>query len=271
QVTPMHEARTLAEMPVVTALPTRPQSSSGEKRPPSVAAAIDRTAAARPRASSPNLQVQVPDSTVVQRRPASRALQIEPASVVELEQPVRPVGAIGRPQRKRNTREDIENVLAEVFERVQSVNAKKSVNEALYFLLDLALEKIPAESGTLFRADPATGDLFFSAVRGPKAQELLRANLVIPAGTGIVGFCVHEGVTVALSDVQKDPRYYAAVAARVNYETRSVLATPLMTQGRTFGCLQLINKQGTPLFSEVEVGLAAYIAHQAALYLASRD
>jgi hypothetical protein len=267
QVTPAHETRTLQEMPVVTALPTRPSPPPGS--PPQRAPGASGP---KPRISSTTLPAQpaAPDSTVVQRRPSRPAPQSEAAAVVELEQPVRPVGNIGRPLRKRSTREDTENVLAEVFERVQSVNAKRSIDDALYFLLDLALEKIPAEAGTIFRADAASGDLHFAAVRGPKAQELLRARLVVPSGTGIVGFCTTEGVSVALSDVQKDPRYYAAVAARVNYETRSVLAAPMMTQGRTFGCLQLINKQGTPLFTELEVGLAAYIAHQAALYLASR-
>jgi len=191
-------------------------------------------------------------------------------SVVELERPTRSVGDIGRRARMTGVRDEIENLLAEVFDRMQSLGEMPSPEKALYFLLDLALEKIPAESGTFFEADPVTGALHFAAVRGPKAQEILRANLVVPAGTGVVGFCVSEGVSLALSEVQKDPRYYAAVAERFNYETHSVLCAPMVAQERTFGCLQLLNKRDTPVFDEVEVGLAAYLAHQAALYLAAR-
>jgi GAF domain-containing protein len=82
-----------------------------------------------------------------------------------------------------------------------------------------------------------------------------------------VGFCATEGVSVALSDVMKDPRYFAAVSNRVNYETRSVLCSPMMTHGRTFGAMQIINKRDGAKFAEHEVGLLSYIAHQGALYL----
>ena len=126
--------------------------------------------------------------------------------------------------------------------------------------------KVPCDAGSVLEAD-AQGDLRFSAARGPKAAELMEASLVVPSGSGIAGFCAHEGVSVALSDVQKDPRYYAEISRRVDYETRSVLASPMMTHGRTFGCVQLLNKKTSPVFEPHEVGILSYIAHQAALYL----
>ena len=68
----------------------------------------------------------------------------------------------------------------------------------------------------------------------PKAKELVAAKLVVPAGEGIAGFCATEGVSVAISDVQKDPRYWSEVSEKVDYETRSVLCSPMMTHGRSF-------------------------------------
>ncbi len=205
--------------------------------------------------------------TIVEPRAPGR---VEPEAVVELKAPSRPItGKIGRaPQ--RNRKEQIEDLLAEVFERVQDVYAQKDRQAALYYLLDLALEKIPAEAGTVFGADASTGDLTFEAVRGPKAKELQTAKLTIPAGSGVAGFCALEGVAIALSDIQKDPRYYSVVAQRVNYTPKSVLCAPLMSgDGRTFGCLQILNRQDGPQFTEVEMGLATYIARQGAAYLES--
>ncbi|MCA3012721.1 MAG: GAF domain-containing protein [Myxococcaceae bacterium] len=100
---------------------------------------------------------------------------------------------------------------------------------------------------------------------GPKAKELLRSKIVIPAGTGIAGFCCLEDVSVAVSDVQRDPRFYAAIGEKIDFETRSILCAPMMTHGRSFGCPQLINRKGGPQFAEHEVGVLAYLAHQAAL------
>jgi len=74
-------------------------------------------------------------------------------------------------------------------------------------------------------------------------------------------------VSLALSDVQKDPRYYRGVSDRVHYETRSILCSPIIAHGRTFGCMELVNRRETPMFSEYEVGMLSYISHQGALFL----
>jgi hypothetical protein len=210
------------------------------------------------------------------RPPAPRApppaKRPPPATVIDLQQPTRAVkGPIGRALSQNKQREQIEDVLADVFERVQGAYAQKGEQSALYLLLDLALEKIPAESGSVLLMTSGTGDLAFAGARGPKASELLQSQLIVPAGVGIAGFCAVEGVSVALSDVQRDPRWYSEVSERLQYETKSVLCAPMMTHGRSFGCIQLINRNGTAAFTEHEVGMLSYIAHQGALYLNSRS
>src|SRR6185436_14319670 len=107
-------------------------------------------------------------------------------------------------------------------DRVNALHTKQSSDDALAFVLDLALEKVPAESGSVFRADYATGDLSFAVARGPRAKELLAAKIVVPAGSGFAGFCSQEGVSLAISDVDKDPRHYSAVADKVDYEITSL-------------------------------------------------
>ncbi|HET6984016.1 MAG TPA: GAF domain-containing protein [Myxococcaceae bacterium] len=178
-----------------------------------------------------------------------------------------PVGPIGRRKPARTPAAQMEDVLAEVFERVQGVYQRRDAADGLGYLLDLAMEKIQVEAGSVFSSELVSGDLRFVVVRGPKAQEILDAKIVIPAGTGIVGFCAVEGVSLGLSDVQKDPRYYRGVSDRVHYETRSILCSPVIAHGRTFGCMELVNRRESPVFSEYEVGMLSYIAHQGALFL----
>lgn len=198
--------------------------------------------------------------------------RIELKDVEELVQPLRPAtGPIGRvktsPKVVSSQRQETEDILADVFLRVTEIANKKSLEEAMDFIMDLILEKIPCESGAVFRSDIATGDLTFMVARGPKAKDILKSNIVIPAGTGIAGFCATEGVSVAINDVEKDPRFYAEVGERVGYATRSMLCAPMMTHGHSFGCVQVINRKGGPQFLEHEVGVIAYLAHQAALFL----
>ena len=91
----------------------------------------------------------------------------------------------------------MEDTLAEVFDRVQGVYKYREATAGLYYLLDLALEKIPAEAGSALSSELITGALRFVAVRGPKAKEILESRAVIPAGQGIAGFCTAEGVSLA--------------------------------------------------------------------------
>jgi len=198
--------------------------------------------------------------------------RVEVVDVEELVQPVKPVtGSIGRakssPSFGKSQRQLTEDLLAEVFMRVVEIDKLASVEDAAKFVLDLALEKVPCEAGSVFKADGATGDLSFLYAVGPRARELTSSKIVIPAGTGVAGFCAAEGVSVALSDAEKDPRFYAAIGERVGFQTKSMLCSPMMTHGRSFGCMQIINRKGGPQFQEYEVGLLAYLAHQAALYM----
>ncbi len=207
-----------------------------------------------------------------QPRTNKSSARIELRDVEELVQPLKPTtGSIGRvkssPNVARSQRQETEEILADIFLRVVEISAKPTLEEAMDFILELAMEKVPCEAGSVLRADTATGDLTFLVARGPKAKEILKAKLVVPAGTGIAGFCAAEGVSVAVSDVEKDPRFYAEVGERVGYATRSMLCAPMMTRGHSFGAVQLLNRKGGPLFLEHEVGVLAYLAHQAALYL----
>lgn len=204
---------------------------------------------------------------------SSPRIEVKTEDVEELEHPVKPVTApIGRQKSGlvMQSKQTAEEVLSDVFMRIIDLGEKKEIVEAMEFVLELAMEKVPCEAGSVLRADLASGDLTFISATGPRAKELLKSKIVIPAGTGIAGFCSFEGVSVAVSDVQKDPRFYSAIGEKIDFETKSLLCAPMMTHGRSFGCLQLINRKNGPQFAEHEVGVLAYLAHQAALYLNNR-
>lgn len=202
--------------------------------------------------------------------------RIQVSSIEELEAPTKPIsGVIGRPrsspERQRELKQQIEDTLADLFERVQQINSYKTDEEALYFILDMALEKVPADAGSILKADAGSGDLTFLVARGPKAADLLSSKIVVPAGQGIAGFCSSEGVSVAISDVQKDPRFYSGVGEKVDYETKSLACAPMMSHGRSFGCLQLLNRKAGASFLEHEIGILSYLSHQVALYMNNKE
>lgn len=286
--TPRAEAKTDTGLPAVKVAAERPAPIHNAKTQPVATADLETTARGGPPIDLNKTMPGGPPIAAIMTPPKAQQVKAAPApaprrehrssarielkDVEELVQPVKPhTGSIGRvkstPNAAKTQRQEAEEVLSDIFLRVVELSNLKDVEQAMEFVLDLAMEKVPCESASVFRADLATGDLTFIAARGPKAKDIMRAKLVVPAGTGIAGFCSAEGVSVAVSDVEKDPRFYADVGERVGYATKSLLCAPMMTHGHSFGCVQLINRKGGPQFLEHEVGVLAYLAHQAALFM----
>lgn len=161
----------------------------------------------------------------------------------------------------------VEDVLAELSGRAAAARAASDRGAGLSLLLDLAMEKTGCEAGSVFVARPGGRDLDFAVVRGPRADELLKLGITIPVGVGVVGFCARENVCLAVSDVEKDPRFHRAVSQAIGYATRSLLCAPVARGGRVLGALEVLNKRGGA-FDPRDVAVLAYLAHQAAALLA---
>lgn len=266
---PGDEAPTPIETPVFEPPAATPAQGHVKAPPPSAKpAASARAPASQQRVAN---VAQAPVKPAEPARPGARAdvphaASGGPAEAIHIEQiehPSQPItGTIGRARSSAQ----VEDVLADLFERTQDVFALDR-EKGLAYLLDLALQRIPAESGSVFVADFAANGLELKAARGPKASELQRMKLRLPLGVGIVGFCAQEAVSLAISDTEKDPRFYRAVSRKIGYETRSILCAPMVSDGRTFGCIEVINKKGTSQFTQNELAILAYVAHQGAKYL----
>lgn len=168
----------------------------------------------------------------------------------------------------RSLEEDSEataDYLEEVFERSQEIAAQPDRTRAMYFMLDLAMGKIGSDAGSVLLSDINEHDLFFGAARGPKAREV--SSYRVKMGQGIVGFCAEEAVGLAVSDVNRDPRFYAAISEHIGYATRSILCVPMMNMGQVTGALELINKKGSDFFTERDLNVASFLAHQLAEHL----
>ncbi|MDP2339935.1 MAG: GAF domain-containing protein [Deltaproteobacteria bacterium] len=161
----------------------------------------------------------------------------------------------------------VADAVADVFDATQDLlmEARIAPEAIAARLLDIALQHVPAESGSFYLADVNGHELHFAAVRGPKAKEIQQKKLSVKVGQGIIGFCALEGVCLSVSDIQKDPRYFSAVADAVGYSPRDTLCASAEKDGRLFGALQLINS--TDGFSPIHMEVLRYIGLTAASLL----
>jgi hypothetical protein len=253
--------------PRAPAAPERPAARPAASAPPEPAAArpaapapASRPAVPAPRAAGPAPAEARPAASPPAARPRPSGLA---SKIEEVSSPGVPPGKIGRSHAAPRR----EEVLEEVFLRVAGLHASRTREEGLRFLLDLAMEKIKCESGSVFLSELGSGDLSFAVARGPKAAEILRLGLRVPMGVGIVGFCALENVCLAVSDVEKDPRFYRAISQALGYSTRSLLCTPIASRGRVHGALELVNKLGERPFDQADLAILSYLSFQAGEFL----
>ncbi len=191
-----------------------------------------------------------------------------PAPALRQESPsLAPHPAFGDAARPAVQAQAVADAVADVFDATQDLllEVRIAPDAIAARLLDIALQHVPAESGSFYLADVNGHELRFAAVRGPKAREIQQKKLSVKVGQGIVGFCAQEGVCVSVSNIQKDPRYFSAVAVAVGHSPRDTLCASAEKDGRLFGAVQLINSEGG--FSPVHMEVLRYIGLTAAALL----
>ncbi|MFL6196006.1 MAG: HD domain-containing phosphohydrolase [Thermoanaerobaculia bacterium] len=108
-------------------------------------------------------------------------------------------------------------------------------------VLELALENAEevcqAETSSIWDLDEDRRELFFKVVRGRAAGSI--RGMRVPVGQGIVGSVALSGEAEAVNDVAADPRWHGDPDAE--FQTRAILAVPLIAQGKVIGVVQLLN------------------------------
>ena len=122
-----------------------------------------------------------------------------------------------------------------------------------------------AEGSSIILADEESGDLYFQVATGERNDEVREIRL--RRGEGIAGWVFEHGTPVRIADASRDPRWSNRVANRVNIPTRSMLCVPVISNGKTLGVLQVINKKGGGRFNRRDLRLLEMIASPAAVAL----
>ncbi len=127
-------------------------------------------------------------------------------------------------------------------------------------ILDTAMSAVPCEASSIFRVDASDG-LVLVAARGRVAEKIV--GLRLKKGQGIAGACASDRRILPVSDVASDPRHAAAYAQSLGFETRSLLAVPILCGEDCLGVIELINKTGGDEFQRHELELVERVGRTA--------
>ncbi len=135
--------------------------------------------------------------------------------------------------------------------------------ERLRRILQVAMQSVDAEGGSILLYDPSLKALVFRYVVGDKSHELQGMSLDVDEG--IAGEVFRTGQPKLTLDPEHDPQHSPRVDIALRHRTTSLLTVPMRSaDGEMLGVMQLVNRrQG--VFSEDDLTMTGIIADIAAL------
>ncbi|MDX9971646.1 MAG: ATP-binding protein [FCB group bacterium] len=127
-----------------------------------------------------------------------------------------------------------------------------------------------AEASSLMLYDAERDELYFHVALGDTGdQQALKREIRLKLGEGIAGAAAQRRESINVRDVQHDERFYRMADEASRFETRSLLAVPLMDRDRLVGVLEVVNKVGGGCFTEPDMRVMEMFSNLAATALAN--
>lgn len=172
--------------------------------------------------------------------------------------------ALALEQTRLLTKERAKNSELEILNRIgiALTSSGFDIKRILHYVIDMVVRMINVEAGTIMLLDHDT--LTFQATTGIASKNL--EGIQVRLGQGICGWVAATGESVVIHDVMDNPHFYHGIDDRTGFQTRNLMCTPMISNGRVVGVVQLINKLGTS-FSEEDLRSIKSVASSTAIAL----
>jgi signal transduction histidine kinase len=150
--------------------------------------------------------------------------------------------------------EDLRRVVG-VLHRVHGfIAAITDLDTLLERVMEESKEVAQAEACSLMLYDEPLQQLYFHVALGEEGdQQLLKREIRLSIDEGIAGAAAKTRQSISVEDVRADSRFYRAADERTHFETRSILAVPLLDHDELIGVVEVLNKRGGGAFSEADL------------------
>lgn len=176
------------------------------------------------------------------------------------------------------TVERLQSLFAEIAKLMVSSLHVSAVMEAIMEQIELFFQP---KNCSLFRLDQTTQELLFYMAKGIDAEAISHVHLKL--GEGVAGKVALSGQPMFVPDAQQDPYFSKKIDKITGFTTKSLIAAPMIFQGKVLGVIELINTLDDHPFNQSELLLLKVIAdfgaialsnamiYERAVFLAMRD
>ena len=145
----------------------------------------------------------------------------------------------------------------------RTLSASLDLEPFLHTLISAACELTGCEVASILEMDENGKQLRFLAL--PWFHRDALEQIQVPLDGSIAGWAFLNAKPLIVPDVSKEKRHFKQVDLAAEFNTRSVLAVPIIYQGETLGVLEAINKTGQTHYTEDDLTILETLASQAAV------
>lgn len=158
------------------------------------------------------------------------------------------------------------DLLAPFARKFEALRYVEGASEAAEFLLDLALEVIPARAGLVHLHDAENAEFVIAAARGEKAAAL--ESLTTSETDALATDAFAQGRPLQVTRPWNDPRIQKGRWALLPPK-RAVVCAPAELMGRKWGFFELVDPKNGTGFSKEQLAALRDLAHKFAEFLAT--
>lgn len=138
-----------------------------------------------------------------------------------------------------------------------------SLQELLTTIVDIVTSEIPCEECSVLFYDSDNHEFEFFTAAGETGMNLMKRRF--SADKGIAGLSLREQEAQVVNDVQNHPEFYKSIDEEYDFQTKSILAVPIIAGEEPVGILNAINKSENKSFNKHDDQILSAIADEVAL------
>ncbi len=139
----------------------------------------------------------------------------------------------------------------------------KDAKALLTRIIESATRLTMGEASSLLLVNSENNKLYFEISLGSKGSEL--KNFSLNMGEGIAGWVAKNTTSLIVNDVDTDPRFFSEIGKKISFNTKSILAVPMLIKDRCVGVLEIVNRTDGGYFNNEDLQWLEIFANQAAL------
>ncbi|MBN1430589.1 MAG: GAF domain-containing protein [Anaerolineae bacterium] len=146
------------------------------------------------------------------------------------------------------------SALHALLDAIEDLDPASEIMPLLDRILANGMAVTNAQDGSLLVLDEETNELVFVLARGRVAPPMLIGQRV-PPGRGIAGWVAQKGQPTIVNNAHADIRFYPGIDDAFKFQTNSVLAVPIVSQGQVLGVIEVLNKHNGRIFDPADQAL----------------